>query len=572
MAAQPHAWASHVEPAPFSNVRWSADHPEDRPIFPPNNLQQVDDADERSLIDRLAQRHPAPSLPRNRTRWVATSLRSILHWLLRRLVARGIVAAFVLIVIISSSFATFHIDWTRVRTAAATDHEAVEPALDRNHSGAAFRMRPLPVILRSDGEQQATTDALVPSLTHHAQPAASPWRATHRVAAGETLGLIAARYRVSALSLVWANNIAPDTLAIAQELRIPLRPGIPHTVGVADTLESIAERYAVGVTSVRYFAPNNLAHGRRLTPGEEIFVPDGHLAIGSGPVGPTELAAAQLTATPVGVVADDETNLRTGPGTAYDQIVQLSRGAVVKLQLKHQDWFKVEAVDGTRGWVSADLLEIAPDVAEIVPIAPSVPPLPAVEPVAASQPAQAEARVEPAEQPATAVEQPQTVSEATPVTKPEAPAAVAPAPKAAAAKPAAAKPSNRWVWPARGRVTSGFGPRKLRVSSYHNGVDIANRKWTPIVAARGGTVKVAGWCSGYGYCVVINHHDGFVTEYGHLAGKRAVRAGQKVTPGQLIGSMGSTYDREGGGYSTGVHLHFTIKRDGRAVNPLKYLP
>jgi murein DD-endopeptidase MepM/ murein hydrolase activator NlpD len=106
----------------------------------------------------------------------------------------------------------------------------------------------------------------------------------------------------------------------------------------------------------------------------------------------------------------------------------------------------------------------------------------------------------------------------------------------------------------------------------HNGVDIANRKWTPITAARAGTVIEAGWCSGYGYCVRIAHGDGFVTEYGHLAAHPRVRRGQRVGAGTLIGSMGSTYDRRGGGYSTGVHLHFTVKRYGLAINPLKYLP
>ena len=112
----------------------------------------------------------------------------------------------------------------------------------------------------------------------------------------------------------------------------------------------------------------------------------------------------------------------------------------------------------------------------------------------------------------------------------------------------------------------------MRRGRFHNGIDIANRKWTPIVAARGGTVIEAGWCSGYGYCVRMNHGDGFVTEYGHMASKPVVRTGQVIRAGKLIGYMGMTYDRRGGGYASGVHLHFTVKRNGRAVNPLRYLP
>lgn len=130
-------------------------------------------------------------------------------------------------------------------------------------------------------------------------------------------------------------------------------------------------------------------------------------------------------------------------------------------------------------------------------------------------------------------------------------------------------PPPRWVWPARGTITSGFGPRWR---SFHNGLDIANRAWTPILAARAGRVKEAGWCRGYGYCVKIRHDGGMETIYGHLIDRPVVSRGDEVSAGELIGHMGSTYDRAGGGYSTGVHLHFTVMLNGRAVNPLRFLP
>ncbi|WP_238613524.1 peptidoglycan DD-metalloendopeptidase family protein [Candidatus Oscillochloris fontis] len=130
-------------------------------------------------------------------------------------------------------------------------------------------------------------------------------------------------------------------------------------------------------------------------------------------------------------------------------------------------------------------------------------------------------------------------------------------------------PPPRWVWPARGTLTSPFGPRW---GSFHNGIDIANRAWTPIVAARAGWVREAGWCRGYGYCVKIRHSGGVETIYGHLVAQPDVAAGDEVTVGQYLGGMGSTYDRAGGGYSTGVHLHFTVLVNGRAVNPLSVLP
>lgn len=130
-------------------------------------------------------------------------------------------------------------------------------------------------------------------------------------------------------------------------------------------------------------------------------------------------------------------------------------------------------------------------------------------------------------------------------------------------------PPPIWVWPTRGSITSYFGPRW---GGFHNGVDIANRAWTPIVAARAGRVTEAGWCSGYGYCVKMTHSGGVRTIYGHLIDDPVVDVGDEIAVGEIIGYMGSTYDRRGGGYSTGVHLHFTITVNGKAVNPLTFLP
>lgn len=130
-------------------------------------------------------------------------------------------------------------------------------------------------------------------------------------------------------------------------------------------------------------------------------------------------------------------------------------------------------------------------------------------------------------------------------------------------------PPPIWVWPTHGAITSYFGPRW---GGFHNGLDVANRAWTPIVAARSGYVSEAGWCSGYGYCVKLTHGGGLQTIYGHLIDQPVVASGEEVTAGQLIGHMGSTYDARGGGYSTGVHLHFTVTVNGRAVDPLKFLP
>lgn len=118
-----------------------------------------------------------------------------------------------------------------------------------------------------------------------------------------------------------------------------------------------------------------------------------------------------------------------------------------------------------------------------------------------------------------------------------------------------------------GRLSSGFGRRtapKKGASTYHKGVDWAVPTGTAVYASCGGTVAKAGWGSGYGYVVYINHEDGRQTRYGHLS-KVLVKAGQHVKQGERIALSGNT------GISTGPHLHFEILINGSQVNPLKYL-
>lgn len=125
-----------------------------------------------------------------------------------------------------------------------------------------------------------------------------------------------------------------------------------------------------------------------------------------------------------------------------------------------------------------------------------------------------------------------------------------------------------YIRPISGGVqTSGFGRRNAPTrgaSSYHKGVDWATPTGTPVYASCGGTVAKAGWGSGYGYVVYINHEDGRQTRYGHLS-KVLVSAGQTVKQGDRIALSGST------GISTGPHLHFEILINGTQVNPLDYL-
>ncbi|MEB3324465.1 MAG: M23 family metallopeptidase, partial [Cyanobacteriota bacterium] len=124
-------------------------------------------------------------------------------------------------------------------------------------------------------------------------------------------------------------------------------------------------------------------------------------------------------------------------------------------------------------------------------------------------------------------------------------------------------PNQRWLWPARGVFTSGYGWRWGRM---HKGIDIANSVGTPIVAAQDGRISFAGWSDGgYGYLVEITHEDGSLSRYAHQS-RLLVQVGEEVRQGQQIGLMGST------GRSTGPHLHFEIHAPGYgAVNPLDRL-
>ena len=120
------------------------------------------------------------------------------------------------------------------------------------------------------------------------------------------------------------------------------------------------------------------------------------------------------------------------------------------------------------------------------------------------------------------------------------------------------------VQPVSGHITSRFGANESIRDHTHKGMDIAAPKGTPIKAAASGTVTYAGWMSGYGYLVRISHGNGIETYYGHCS-KLYVSKGDTVEAGEKIAAVGST------GNSTGNHLHFEIRKNGKQVNPQTYV-
>lgn len=131
--------------------------------------------------------------------------------------------------------------------------------------------------------------------------------------------------------------------------------------------------------------------------------------------------------------------------------------------------------------------------------------------------------------------------------------------------------TGQFIRPLVAGITSGFGYRRhpiFKTSRFHSGIDFGARSGTPIHAADGGRIIQAGWQGGYGKVVIINHGSksgrNLSTLYGHMSSV-AVSIGQQVSKGQVIGYVGST------GYSTGPHLHFEVRDNGRPVNPLGFL-
>jgi murein DD-endopeptidase MepM/ murein hydrolase activator NlpD len=137
---------------------------------------------------------------------------------------------------------------------------------------------------------------------------------------------------------------------------------------------------------------------------------------------------------------------------------------------------------------------------------------------------------------------------------------------------AAEQKSSRWaatpsIWPVKGWITSGFGPRVSPFTekpAWHDGLDIGAAANAPVQAPAQGRVTSVGFDSKLGNVVKVDHGFGIETLYGHLA-KSLVKEGQRVKRGDVVGLVGST------GLATGPHLHYMVKVNGQTFDPTKYI-
>jgi murein DD-endopeptidase MepM/ murein hydrolase activator NlpD len=123
-------------------------------------------------------------------------------------------------------------------------------------------------------------------------------------------------------------------------------------------------------------------------------------------------------------------------------------------------------------------------------------------------------------------------------------------------------------YPRVSALTSFFGyrsdPFNTASAEYHPGIDFAGKKGDDVKSTANGRVVFAGWSNGYGNCIRIQHANNYETLYGHLS-RIGVTVGQQIVVGQKIGAVGST------GHSTGNHLHYEVRKDGKPINPVSFL-
>jgi len=423
---------------------------------------------------------------------------------------------------------------------------------------------------------------------------------TVRAKRNETVKDIASRTNVGADALLWANSLTdPDViLPVGLVVKVPPKGTMLHHIRESDTLETIARAYRVTTDAITNYPGNNVKQTADLVPGEYLIVPSTRPPMRekvvfyqvrpgdtlskitatyglrdpqtlkwanslneANLVQPGQVIAVPPTDGVIHVVEGSDTQ-----GNTDDAITQIAKNFACAsvpcleaspearvTELREAIFnFGPNHLTRTGRLIPGQELVIPGGIPFIAPPPVVIPPRPTIDnpvPDVITAPA-------PASGPALR-----------PVPRPAPSPSFAPAPAFPGQYPSIYYPpqgagSGRnpgFVWPETGVITSTY-------NSVHNGIDVATPLGTPLHAAAAGYVVYAAWTnSGLGNAVYIDHGNGFVTIYGHMANV-AVKVGQYVQQGEFIGPEGST------GNSTGPHIHFMIIENNRSVNPFNYLP
>jgi len=405
-------------------------------------------------------------------------------------------------------------------------------------------------------------------------------RATHRVAFGETVAAIARSYGISQADLIAENRLSnPNFIRVGQTLQIPVSasveqstsfplasaslPEVPETLAKDVVVEAPAREMATIPPGAMDLMPRPEPI---ITSSSAVFSTE-FIAVESEPAEVSEVVPPVEVAQESVVPAVGGRNLYTSQ--LMNQVSDLQSrfsGESVEAAVEVEEPALIAASNLEESSEAIASLTTQQFAAVAAPGTLSSQELQerAVEPKAD---AFADGIVEVPEEPQMVAAAPIGSENYAPLLEPVVGRMVSPElpplPAADAFLPEGSNTFAGYAWPARGVLTSGYGPRWGRM---HRGIDIAAPVGTPIYAAAPGVVEFAGWNSGgYGYMVDIRHPDGSMTRYAHNS-RLLVQRGQDVAQGEQISEMGST------GYSTGPHLHFEIHLPERgAVNPVTML-
>ena len=430
----------------------------------------------------------------------------------------------------------------------------------------------------------------------------------YTVQAGDTLASIATQFSVDKPTLMWANHIVDPDADLTPGTTLLVLPikGMYHTVEAGDTVESIAATYQVEPSAITSYKANQLQPPYVLNVGDAIIVPGGSIPARDRIIsyrphpGETINAIAQKFGLTVSTLLLANPSLGDGSSLSSDTNMNVPPiDGIVHPVVAGDTIDSLAAYYGVSIQALVDFAPnhlkvgqpLTPDTTVIVPggVIPAPPPPPSdnvqpagtivadvtnTSPPAAAPKATSSTRQQPTSRSGNRSDSSSSTKKSTSSASPKAASSAATATPTGPTKAviAAVKRVNAgsglahgsFIWPAAGVITQGFWAWEW--GHRHGGLDIAAPSGTPIVAADGGTVIEAGWnVYGFGYCVVIDHGNGFKTLYGHMRNQPAVWVGERVSRGQYIGPMGST------GNSTGPHVHFAIYYNGILRDPLNYL-